>query len=95
MPHKAPAYTKHGVSNSPVSAATESLSVAELTRQGEDWLLECRTNGHLPRALEFRRHVSDKLIWLLHAEGCQEWGLSELRRFLAYVAMGHEELGGR
>ena len=78
-----------------VLSCVDAVLVGDLPRHIEDWLYDCQFRQHSPRTVEFRQHVGDKLRWFLEREQSTQCGLSELRRYLAHVANGHEEPGGR
>lgn len=72
-----------------------TLPVEALARHIEDWLYDCQFRQYSPRTIEFWRHFGDKLLWLLRRESHARCGVTELRAFLAHVANGHQEPGGR
>jgi site-specific recombinase XerD len=84
-----------GASASPSTSAVTSLPASDLARHLQDWLYDCQFQQHSPRTIEFRQHTGEKMLWFLHREKAGTCGLTELRRFLAHVANGHEEPGGR
>ncbi len=53
-----------------------ALPVAALARHIEDWLYDCQFRQHSPRTIGFRRHFGDKLLWLLHRDGCTRCGVT-------------------
>ncbi|HEY0075113.1 MAG TPA: tyrosine-type recombinase/integrase [Abditibacteriaceae bacterium] len=77
------------------SRAALFVSVPDLKHHLQDWLYDCQFRQHSPRTTEFRQHTGEKLIWFLERQKCDRCSVVELRQFLAYVANGHLEAGGR
>jgi hypothetical protein len=74
---------------------TESvLSLAEIERNAEGWLLDGEIRQHSDTTLANRRLILDKLLWFLRERSYPTCGLLELRQFLAYISRGNDQ-GGR
>ena len=71
-----------------------SLTLAELDRYVQDWLLdgEARLSK---KTVADRRHITDKLRWWLKHTGATECDRAALARFFAYLPRAHETEGGR
>ena len=78
-----------------LSTSPVGLSVTKLERFSQDWLYDCEFRQHSQQTLALRRHVLEKLIWLLRERECERCGPAEIRQFLAYLTTGHKEPGGR
>ena len=72
-----------------------SISVTDLERYADGWLLTGEIDQHSSRTLEARRSILDKLLWFLRQKQYTCCSTLELRQFLAYVTNGHKEAGGR
>ena len=72
-----------------------TVSVNDLERYAEGWLLSGEIDQHSSRTLDARRSIVDKLLWFLRQKQHACCGTMELRQFLAYVTNGHKEEGGR
>jgi integrase/recombinase XerD len=93
-PQQADSRPNHG-QGSPSPISTNALTIAALERQAKDWLCDCQYRQHSSRTIETRRLILDKLLWFLREHEYTECGFRELRRFLVYLANGHESAGGR
>lgn len=71
------------------------ISVSELERQAEGWLLAGDIDQHSPATLTIRRDLIHKLVWFLRYKEFDGCGVMELRHFFAYITHGHKEPGGR
>lgn len=79
----------------PFTVSETPLSVLELSRHIEDWLIEGQIGQHSPKTIAARRLTMDKFLWFLNKQEYASCGVPELRRFLAYLNTGHQEPGGR
>jgi hypothetical protein len=79
----------------PVLTFPEDLTVAQLERFGQGWVLDGEIRQLSPRTLEERRYLIQKLGWFLRHRELDACGVMELRLFLAYIGTGHKEPGGR
>jgi hypothetical protein len=71
------------------------LSISDLERYGEGWVLDCKLRQLSPRTVATREDAVKKLLWFLSNKGYSSCGLLELRNYLAYLATGHKEESGR
>ena len=78
----------------PLAKSTTALSLAEIERNGEGWLLDGEIRRHSKTTLTNRRLIIDKLLWFLRERKYATCALLELRQFLAYISRGNED-GGR
>lgn len=83
--------------NSALSSATSSvcISLRDLERNAEGWLLDGEIRQHSHDTIALRRIILDKLLWFLRQQEYPSCALRELRLFLAYVTRGHEGEAGR
>jgi site-specific recombinase XerD len=72
-----------------------ALTVFNLERFADGWLLAGDIDQHSPRTIQNRREIVAKLVWFLRRERLEICGTHELRQFLAYLTQGHKEPGGR
>ncbi|HZT41462.1 MAG TPA: tyrosine-type recombinase/integrase [Chthonomonadaceae bacterium] len=72
-----------------------SVTVNDLERYAEGWLLAGEIDQHSSRTLDSRRSILNKLLWFLRQKELSCCGTMELRQFLAYLTNGHKEEGGR
>ena len=72
-----------------------SLTVSQLERLKDSYLLAGDIERHSERTLDARRDLLSKLVWFLRQREYASCGLHELRAFLHYVTHGHKEPGGR
>ena len=79
----------------PQTADFSSLTVADIERHGQDWLFDLEVRQCSHTTIDFRRHVLEKLVWLLRRRDCKRCGTAEIRQFLAHATNGHREPGGR
>ena len=79
----------------PVRRAPDSVSVADLETFVDQWLFDGEGRHLSPRTLDFRRDLTQKLLWWLKREGHSVFGPDQVRGFLAYINTGHKEDGGR
>jgi len=85
MNNRAPSFTK----------TEAAVSLSELQRQAEGWLITCEIDQQSQRTLDARRDILNKLLWYLRRRDCAACGTDELRQFLHYVSNGHKDSGGR
>ncbi len=71
------------------------LSVSELERQAQGWLLDCEIRQLSSNTLDLRRVITGKLLWYLREQGHTHCDGVAVRAFLAYLANGHKQEGGR
>jgi site-specific recombinase XerD len=83
----------------PVSAvsadAPAELTLSQLERQIQGWVLDGEIRQLSPRTLEERQSVTSKFLWFLKDRELPQCGTREIRAFLAYVGRGHDTPGGR
>lgn len=72
-----------------------AISVADLARYAEGWLLDGEIRQHSKATIGTRRIIVEKLLWFLRRREYSVCGILELRQFLVYLTRGHEEAGGR
>lgn len=72
-----------------------ALSVSELKRYAEGWLLSCEIGQHSSSTMANRRLYLKNLFWFFDHVGISCCDVLELRRFFAYVTNGYKEPGGR
>lgn len=71
------------------------LTAKQVRDLKDGWVLDGEIRQLSRRTLDERREVLGKLSWFLAYRELSHCGKPELRAFLAYVARGHEEPGGR
>lgn len=79
----------------PVNTSSTELTIDHLERLIRGWILDGEIRQFTARTLEERREVTGKFLWFLRREEFQAVDTGEIRAFLAYVARGHLEPGGR
>lgn len=79
----------------PFQKKEPSVSVAELQRYAEGWLLSCDIARHSKATLANRKLFLEKLLWFLNDKKLACCGTQELRLFFSYLNHGHEQSGGR
>jgi hypothetical protein len=80
----------------PVSADTSnSVSVADIDRYGQGWLLDAEVRQFAARTVELRKMVFHKLLWYLRSKGIVCCGRLEVPQFLAYFNSAHIDEEGR
>jgi site-specific recombinase XerD len=72
-----------------------SLSVPDLSRLANDWLLDGQFRLHSPNTVATRRVFIKNLLWFLKERNCRQCGPTEMKQFFVYLSNGHEEPGGR
>jgi integrase/recombinase XerC/integrase/recombinase XerD len=72
-----------------------AISVEQLERYAEGWLLDGEIRQLSKSTLDGRRIVIDKLLWFLKQREYPVCSTMELRQFLAYISTGHENAQGR
>lgn len=84
------------VSQNGFSAASPAfLSIQELSRLADDWLLDGQFRLHSPNTVATRRVFIKNLIWFLEHRQYAECSPVELKHFFVYLANGHDEPAGR
>lgn len=78
----------------PFQKTESALSLADIERNAEGWLLDGEIRQHSDTTLANRRLILDKLLWFLRDRSYPTCGLPELRQFLAYIGRGNDQ-GGR
>lgn len=78
-----------------LQVSTECVSVANLEKYADGWIISCQISQHSERTLGNRRMVLEKLLWFFKQKKIQDCGVNELRLFLAYLSTGHKDPGGR
>ena len=71
------------------------IPIADLERYAQDWLFDGEYRNQSRCTINGKRDVTSKLLWFLRHRDYDSCSTTELRQFLAYVATGHEEKGGR
>jgi len=79
----------------PPPRPSSNLSLSDLMFHAQSWLYDGEARQHSSQIISVRRHVLDKLHWLLVKRGYTACGTQEIRAFLAYTSSGHLEPGGR
>ena len=78
------------------SVKTETdLSLRDLQKFAEGWLLSGEIAQHSAATLTNRRLYVRNLLWFLRRQEYECCDVMELRAFFAYITNGHKELGGR
>jgi integrase/recombinase XerC len=72
-----------------------TLTVGDLSRHAQGWLLDGEVRQLSPNTLAARKNVVEKLLWFLRHKELESCGAPELRAFLAYIGSGHDSAGGR
>ncbi|HEX2923376.1 MAG TPA: tyrosine-type recombinase/integrase [Chloroflexota bacterium] len=75
------------------SAAGVSIPVAALEQYAKGWVTEAEYRHLSPSTTQWRRHVTGKLLWLLHHEQFETCGPDEIRQFIVYATK--PQPGGR
>lgn len=70
------------------------LTVEDLERQIQNWLLDGEYRLLSPATLDGRRYACERLVWFLRHREMSQCGTAEVRAFLAYLNTAHER-GGR
>jgi hypothetical protein len=70
------------------------LSVDELEKQVDVWLLTGEISQHSPATLANRRLYTRNFLWFLREEGYTSCGVDELRKFFAYFNTAHKNPKG-
>lgn len=79
----------------PCTISGNLISVKEMPRHIEDWLIIGSISQHSPRTTEARKEALSKFVWFLNKNEFSECGVPELRRFFAYLNNGHLNAEGR
>ena len=79
------------------SAKTEDpeISLSDLKKYAEGWLLSCEIAQHSEATLANRRIYVKNLLWFLRQREYESCSVMELRAFFAYCTNGHKDEGGR
>ena len=83
------------ISPLPLAKTASAVSLPDLRRFGEGWLLSCDVARHSTATLYNRRLYLSKLIWFLEEAGATVCDTLELRQFFSYLNHGHSQPGGR
>jgi site-specific recombinase XerD len=78
-----------------VSVNSGTISIGDLERQGQGWLLDAEVRQFSRNTIALRRLLLEKLLWFLRQDNLDVCGKMELRRFLAYFNGAHEQKDGR
>ena len=76
-------------------ASDWGLTIAEIERLIEHYLVDCELRLLSPRTVETRRVFFRNWTWFLRHRGYRMCGAAEIRQFLHYLGHGHEDDGGR
>lgn len=79
----------------PFSNSNPGISVSDLSRFAEGWLLDCEIRQHSQATLDNRRLVLNNLVWFLNEKNYDTCSTLELRQFFAYVTRGDKGTPGR
>ncbi len=90
---KTPLYFTETKASDPASPV--AIPIADLEHHAQDWLFDGQYRNHSKNTIVGKRDVIKKLMWFLRLRGYSTCGVTELRQFLAYIATGHLEPGGR
>src|SRR5262249_31001901 len=74
----------------PFAGTQAGLSVPDVERLANSWLLDCGARQLSPGTIDNRRRATSKLVWFLRDQEHAACGPDELRGFLAYVNRAHE-----
>jgi integrase/recombinase XerD len=73
----------------------DCLTREDLEYHAAGWVMDGKMNQMAAGSIVNRQAAVDRLLWFLERRGYEECGEREVREFLAYVATGHLEPGGR
>ena len=62
MQKTAPYFTKREAQG---EASAAVVSLFDLERLAEDWVVDSEYRNHSPRTIEAKRHIAEKLLWFL------------------------------
>ncbi len=79
----------------PSSKTQIRISVRDLERFAQSWLLDSEIRQLSPGTIANRSLIVSKFVWFLKQNEISECGTMELRQFLAYVSNGHDATEGR
>jgi site-specific recombinase XerD len=77
------------------SVKSDDLSIADLKRFSDGWLLASEIRPCSATTMENRRLHVRNLLWFIRRQEYQSCGVMELRAFFAYFNTGHKDDGGR
>jgi integrase/recombinase XerC len=77
------------------STSAPAISLRDIEQCATGWLLDGQIRQLSTNTINIRRLVTEKLSWFLATNEYPTCGTLELRQFLAYVGLGHEQAGGR
>ncbi len=72
-----------------------TLSTGRLKSCVSSWLLDGKLRQLSLGTLANRKLIIEKLVWFLEQHQLETCGVSELKKFMAYLNSGHEEESGR
>jgi site-specific recombinase XerD len=72
-----------------------TLSRTDIKRLADAWLLDSEFRQVAAQTLYARRVTTEKLLWWMEQRDLRECGSLEIKQFLAYIANGHTDKGGR
>ncbi len=78
-----------------VKTGDSEISLSDLEKRSEGWLLSCEIAQHSEPTLANRRIYVINLLWFLRQRKYESCSVMELRAFFAYCANGHKDEGGR
>ena len=73
----------------------ETLTVSDIKRYGEGWILDCQLRQLSPRTVGTRQDTIKKLLWFFEAKDYSNCSTLELKNYLAYLTNSHKEPQGR
>ena len=71
------------------------VSVQEVKRLSDGWLLDCQYRQLSDETIRTRRFMLSKLLWWLQTNGVESCGGPEIKQFLTYISTGHNQPDGR
>ncbi|BCM89021.1 tyrosine recombinase XerD [Abditibacteriota bacterium] len=71
------------------------ISLSDLEDYGKDWINDALCMRQSPATITGKREALARLTWFLKHINSPHFGPRELTRFVAYIAIGHEETEGR
>jgi hypothetical protein len=72
-----------------------AISVSDLKRYAESWILSCEIGQHSASTLANRLLYLRKFFWFLENKAIACCSVLEMRQFFAYLTNGHKEPEGR
>ena len=71
-----------------VGNSDSDITVRELSRAAEGWLLDGEIRQHSQRTVDSRRDIVAKLVWFLNSQEYSTCGTLELRQFSPVDSIG-------